>query len=946
MPHPSRFPAWLKRRRLECGLTQDELGELVGYAGQTIRKIEIGRRRPSPKLALRLAETLRLPPEEHPGWMAAACSIETPESAVLTPAAPPQAEPAPDAPSVNWFARTKLHPPRRRADTLDRPRLLQAGLNAVGRDRLILLSAPAGAGKTTLLTSLIEYLRRLDWPPLHVAWVGLDQDDNDFARLLTVLAEAWEALAPDAARRAHALLGDASFNWEQLSRRVVTVLINGLLEMPPARNLLVLDDLHLVSSPAAHTILAHLVEQSPPGLTIAVATREDPPLPLARLRARRELTELRFGDLRFTPDEVAALLTGNLNLRLTPDELALLTRRTEGWAAGVAMVVASLQQRDPAANRGRLLDHLAQTDRQLFTYLADEVIAGLDPFVRAFLLETSILPELTPHACAALTGRSDAAAILEQLYQRNLFLVAVTASAGIPGEPADGMGIGQVIYRYHDLFRNVLLHRLRSEAATWFQMLHRRAAEAEPAPARRIVHYIQAEAWEEAARVILTAGGEAIDRGAFDLVWGWIEQLSPAVRAAFPRLLLWRGVVLWHRLAVDEARAELLAALVGFEAAGDGAGQEETLAWLALVKGENEAPLPGADPAKLSLDAHLALRLRLASALGLLLTGRWEAANELLDTLLAEAEERGEAWWVGIMAEELQLLFALLPGGIGRFERLLACIERLPAGEQGTASLLRLQATIAIWRGDLAAARVHAAALAALLDHNGVIAWSSLNARGLLTVVLGLYGGHEADVPLGEVLVYLERQRGSFARGVRVSFLFLAARAALLRGELETAWRMTSHIGTLSRNSPFPYVRVLNLVLMGRLALAEGRLADAAALFAEAAPIQEQTRFTVLYGDVSLFLATIAVLQGHEAKARALLEPCLQFYLDEGLTGLLAWHGSAVAPALRLAVAHGIAGSMPRAALALLNSGERVADADAAIPTTGEVMRRRRGVSG
>lgn len=948
MPESPHFPAWLKRRRLESGLTQEELAERVGYAAQTVTKIEGGQRRPSPRLALRLAEALRLPPEEHPAWMAAACGIAPAASPVLSPAAPSQTGPAaqalpPDDPSLSWFARTKLLPPRLRDDTLDRPRLLQVGLPAVGRDRLLLLSAPAGAGKTTLLISLIAQLRQLDGPPLQVAWVGLDQDDNDLARLLMVLAEAWQVLAPDAARRARALLGDPSIDREQLGRRVVTLLVNGVLEAPPARNLLVLDDLHLLTDPAVQAVLAYLVEQLPPGLTVAVATREDPPLPLARLRARRELVELRFAELRFTPDEMDVLLNNTLGLRLTADDLALLARRTEGWAASIAMVAASLQQLDQSATRGRLLDHLARTDRQLFTYLADEVIAGLDPFVRAFLLETSVLPELTPHACAALTGRSDAQAILERLYQLNLFLLEVRADAAGPGEPAPGMGAGAAVYRYHDLFRSVLLQRLRSEAPSWFQMLHRRAAAAEPVLGRRIAHYLQAEAWDEAANAMLALGGEAIERGAFALVWGWVDQLPPAVRAAYPRLLFWRGVVLWHRLAMDEAREELLVALRGFEAADDRAGQEETLAWLALVTGESEALLQGATQPIRSLDAHLTLRLRLASALGLLLTGRWAAANELLDALLDEAEGRGEAWWIGTMAEELQLLFALLPGGIGRFARLLGCVEQLPAREQSKEALLRLRAILAIWRGDLVEARVLAEELAALLEHDGAIAWSSLNARGILTVVLGFDGGHEADAPLGEVLDYLARQRGSFARGVRVSFLFLAARAALLRGDLEAAWRVGSSIETLSRNSPFPYVRVLNLMLKGRLALAEGHLADAAALFAEAAPIQEQTRFTVLYGDAPLFLATIAAMEGREDEAIALLGPCLQFYLDEGVPGLVAWQGLAVTPALRLAAARGIGEGVARAALALLDkSGDTHGVVlHVAVPATGEVLSAR-----
>jgi len=582
MHDPSLFRSWLRRRRLERGLTQEELGELVGYAAQTIRKIEGGQRRPSPQLALRLAEVLQITPEEHSAWMGAASGVAWPETVALMTEVPPQAAQEPTHPAdAGWFARTKLHPPRRRADTLDRPRLLRTALRAVGDTRLILLSAPAGAGKTTLLTLLIERLHHGDGPPPRLAWVSLDRDDNDLARLLTVLVDAWHALAPAAADQARALLRGAQPDRAWLARQVVTVLVNGLLEAPPAHNLLVLDDLHVLVDPDVNAMLAYLVEQIPPALTVAVATREDPLLPLARLRARRELVELRFAELRFTEDEVAALLNTTLGLRLSADELVTLYRRTEGWAASLAMLAASLLQREEHDTRERLLNHLARADRHLFEYLADEVIEGQDPFVRAFLLETSILPELTPRACAVVTGRADAAAILDQLYRRNLFLVEVADSDAASDEEGHSQA---TTYRYHDLFRTVLLHRLTSEAPAWFQMLHRRAAAAEPLPARRIAHYLQAEAWDAAAHEIMAAGGEAIDRGALDLVWGWIDQLPAATLAAFPRLSLWRGVVLWHRLAADETRAELLAALHGFQAADDAAGQEEALAWLALSR--------------------------------------------------------------------------------------------------------------------------------------------------------------------------------------------------------------------------------------------------------------------------------------------------------------------------------------------------------------------------
>jgi transcriptional regulator with XRE-family HTH domain len=195
MPDPLPFRSWLKQQRLESGLTQDELAERVGYASQTIRKVEGGQRRPSPQLALRLAEALELPPDVRVAWMRAACAEPDLPADAGRRSASTNNDPAPLAEAQEpdgaiWFARTKLQPPRRRDDTLERSRLLTATSAAVRDARLLLISAPAGAGKTTLLVSLVEQLAQVDGPPLRLAWVSLDDDDNDLARLLTVLAHA------------------------------------------------------------------------------------------------------------------------------------------------------------------------------------------------------------------------------------------------------------------------------------------------------------------------------------------------------------------------------------------------------------------------------------------------------------------------------------------------------------------------------------------------------------------------------------------------------------------------------------------------------------------------------------------------------------------------------------------------------------------------------------
>jgi ATP/maltotriose-dependent transcriptional regulator MalT len=401
--------------------------------------------------------------------------------------------------------------------------------------------------------------------------------------------------------------------------------------------------------------------------------------------------------------------------------------------------------------------------------------------------------------------------------------------------------------------------------------------------------------------------------------------------------------VLWYRLAGEAARAELLAAVHGFEATGDRLGQDEAIAWLALSQGGAEERSHVAGEAARSLEAPLAVRLRFASALHLLLTDQWARANELLDEVLAVAEAGGEPWLIRTAADELQLLFAIVPGGVGRFERLLACVERLPEAERPLDARLRLQATLAVWRGHQAEALAQCAALAELLEHDGQITMTNLSVLGILAVAFGMDGSREADPPLAEVLSYLEHQRGGFARSVRVSYLFLAARTALLRGDLAETRRVSATIVALSRDSHFPYVRALNHILAGRIALAEGRLDDASSAFADAAAMQAQTRFTVLYGDAPLLLATVAAMQGRQAESLELLSSCLRFYVEEDLPGLLVWQGPVVAPALRLAAERGIATALVRRALAAFGEllPEPTVEGGVYVPTTGELLSAR-----
>ncbi len=427
----------------------------------------------------------------------------------------------PQAPAI--FGRTKLRPPRARGDLLPRPQLTTALRRAVSAARLALVSAPAGAGKTTLIA---QALAATEPGAPGLAWFSLDEHDDDPARFLYGLVAACRQIAPAAGDVALAALAADQTGGLAAGLAVVEALADDLLEALPGPAALVLDDLHSVGDPAIYRALERFIDLLPPALTVVVATRHDPPLPLARWRVRRELAELRFADLRFSRAEAAALLNARLGTGLGEAEVAALHAQTEGWAAGLGLLAGSLERIASGGERARFLAGLERLDRSLYEYLAAEVLDRQDPFVRMFLIETAILQDLTPAVCAAVTGREDAGAILDELYARNLFLVEL---GGAPAAQAP-------TYRYQDLFREFLRERLRRDAPEWGRRLHLRAAHVERAPARRMRHLLEAEAWDEALALLDELAEPLIAQGATGTLRGWVEALPDHARARRPHL--------------------------------------------------------------------------------------------------------------------------------------------------------------------------------------------------------------------------------------------------------------------------------------------------------------------------------------------------------------------------------------------------------------------------
>ncbi len=358
----------------------------------------------------------------------------------------------------------KIHVPGRRRGLVARPRLVERLRRGTA---LTLVSAPAGFGKTTLLADWLAGGRP-------AAWLSLDERDNDPTVFWTYVVAALGAVAPLSP-------------FQPPADSALTTLVNDLGEVRDDI-VLVLDDYHLIDAREVHDGVAFLLEHLPPRVHLVIAGRADPALPLARLRGRGELTELRAADLRFTSEEAAAYLTGAMGLELTERDVTALEGRTEGWIAALQLAALSMQGRGDVTG---FIDGFAGDDRYIVDYLTEEVLARRPAEVRDFLLRTSILGRLCGPLCDAVTGQDGGRARLAELDRGNLFLV-----------PLDHR---RRWYRYHQLFADVLAAHLRDERPGEVAGLHRRASawfEENGEPAEAIRHALAGGDVERAADLV------------------------------------------------------------------------------------------------------------------------------------------------------------------------------------------------------------------------------------------------------------------------------------------------------------------------------------------------------------------------------------------------------------------------------------------------------------
>jgi LuxR family maltose regulon positive regulatory protein len=451
--------------------------------------------------------------------------------------------------TIDSLVSTKLRPPVARPKLVSRPRLTEKLEHESGR-KLTLISAPAGFGKTTLL---IEWSKDRAAGGRLSGWVSLDEDDNDPIRFLSYLTTALGAVEEGFGEGILAALRSPE---PPKIEALTATLLNEMAALPGGLDL-VLDDYHLIDSEAVHGIVSFMLERLPESVHLVISCRVQPPLPLARLRARGQITELYAAELSFTREEAAAFLKEVMGLDLSAEDIAKLEERTEGWVAALQLAALSMREREDVSG---FVESFSGSHRDVLDFLAEEVLERQPAHVREFLLKTSILDALTGPLCDALTGRSDGAEMLKGLERENLFVVALDDE--------------RKWYRYHHLFADFLRGRLRRESPELTNGLHIRASEWNERNGRlssAVEHALSAPNHDLAARLIEDGVEGAVERGEGTTALRWLEALPTEAKRRHPRLFVEHAVALVITGRPDDAEPLLKEAeLAASEATVDG----------------------------------------------------------------------------------------------------------------------------------------------------------------------------------------------------------------------------------------------------------------------------------------------------------------------------------------------------------------------------------------
>ncbi len=775
---------------------------------------------------------------------------------------------------------TKLYIPSPRLGIVPRPRLverLNEGL-AAGR-KLALISASAGFGKTTLVSEWIVGCKQ------PVAWLSLDEGDNDLVRFLTYLVAALQTIAADIGAGASAALQSSQ---PPTIGSILTPLLNEVAAIPHSF-ILVLDDYHLIDSQSVDQALVFLLEHLPPRMRLVIATREDPSLPLARLRARGQLTELRAADLQFTPAEAAEFLNRVMGLSLSDGDVAALETRTEGWIAGLQLAAVSMQGHQDTAG---FIKSFTASHRFVLDYLVEEVLQQQPERIQTFLLRTSILNRMCGPLCDALLLDPSASGqeTLDHLEHANLFIVPLDSE--------------RRWYRYHHLFGDLLRRRLGKPPE--LPDYHLRASEwyeANNDLAEAFNHALATGDFERAARLAEAAWPD-MERGFQTAVWlGWVKKLPDAVVVPRPRLCVLLGRAMTDVGDVNESEtwlqnAERALARTQVE------DESRTLpATIALIRGDNAQILGDLIGTlrytelalQLAPEDDLFLRVHAAITLGFTrwATGDLEAALHALYAWMDDMQKMGNREFVIASAFAAADMLVIL-GRLGEAEKKLRqAIERAgelgPAAETVTAHHHLGLALLAHERGDDAAAARYLETAANLGQRTTLIDWPY---RWNLAQARLKESAEEWDVALdlldeaGRVYV---KNPIPILRPLEAS----RTRIYLRQGRLDKAASWARERG-LSVTDEVNYLGEYEYLTLARVRLGEGDFTGIDELLERLLALAETQKRTGSVIEILLTQVLVHQARNNQAQSFAALERALALTEPEGYLRIFVDEGEAM----------------------------------------------------
>ncbi len=799
---------------------------------------------------------------------------------------------------------TKLYLPRLRTNVVSRPRLLER-LNQGLHRKLTLISAPAGFGKTTLISEWVACIER------PTAWLSLDEGENDPARFLTYLVAALQTIA---ATIGEGVLGVLQSSQPPPPEAILTALLNDISALPDDF-VLVLDDYHVLDANAVDMALTYLVEHLPLQMHLVIATREDPPLPLARLRARGELTELRAADLRFTTSEAAEFLNQVMGLSLSAADIAALEDHTEGWIAGLQLAALSMQGHQDVSG---FIRAFAGDHRYIVDYLVEEVLQRQPEPVRSFLLQTAILDRLNGSLCDAVTGQEEGKARLEALERGNFFVV-----------PLDDK---RHWYRYHHLFADVLSTHLLVERPDQVSRLHRRASEwyeQHGSATEAIRHALAAKDFAHAADLI-ELGVLAMLRSRQEAtLLDWLKVLPdevlhcrPVLSVAYAHVLLasgeHEGEGIEERLRDAERWLDTTAEMRGRPDAPAAAmivvDEEEfrhlpatiaiARAGLALARGD----VPGTVTyARRALDlAPKNAHLTRGSAAGLLGLASWtsgdlEAAHRSYADGIASLQKAGnlsDALGCTIAVADIQMVQGRLHEAMRTYERALQRALELGAPTlRGTADMYVGMSGLHRERNDLHTATQHLLKSKELGEHTGLpqnrYRWCVAMARI-----------REAQGDLDSALALLDEAErlyvGDFSPNVR-PIAASVSRVWIAQGKVGEALHWVRERGLSVSDEPY-YLREFEHITLARVLLARATSERADRSIHEAVGLLERLLQAAEDGERTGSVIEILVLQalahqmqGDISTALASLERALTLAEPEGYVRVFVDEGPPMA---------------------------------------------------